>query len=71
MYRCPYVKPPWSTNAFVNPLHEIKQHDVDSSWIFGDEFLDKHSREGTMQVLITLEDVKEEYIVEPAANYYC
>jgi hypothetical protein len=47
---------PWSTEAFVYTVRKIENHDVFSSGMFTDEFLDKHPREWTKQALITLEE---------------
>ena len=56
-------KPPWSTKAFVRTVGEIDNHDVISSGIFADEFSNKNPCEWTKQVLITLEEAMEAYMV--------
>jgi hypothetical protein len=45
-------------------LREIKHHDVLSPGIFADEFRDKGPREWTKQVLKTLEEATQSYMVE-------
>jgi len=64
-------KPPWSTKAFICTVHEIKHHDVVSSGIFADEFPDKYPQEWTKQVLITLEEATEVYMIEVTAEFHC
>jgi hypothetical protein len=64
-------KPPWSTEAFVRTVREIKHYDVVSSGICADEFHDKRPREWTKHALITLEEATEAYMVEVTAEFHC
>jgi len=63
--------PLWSTKAFVHTLCKIAHHDVVSSRTFADEFLDKHPQEWMKQMLITLEEATEAYMVELIAKSHC
>jgi hypothetical protein len=64
-------KPPWSTKPFVRTVYKIQHHNVVNCGMFTDEFPDKHPREWTKQVLITLEEATEAYMVEVTAKFHC
>jgi len=49
----------------------MEHHDVVTSGIFADEFLDKHPHDWTKQALITLEEATEAYMVEVTAEFHC
>jgi len=60
--------PPWSSNALVGIVRNIKQHEVISSAMFAFEFHEQHSWELMKEALNTLEEVMEAYIVEVIAE---
>jgi len=64
-------KPPSSTKAFVRTVREIEHHEVSSSGIFADEFLDNRPCEWMEQASITLEEATEAYMVEVTADFHC
>jgi len=57
--------------AFVRTVRGIKHHDVVNSGISADELPDKHPREWKKQVLLTLEEATEAYMVEVTAEFNC
>jgi len=57
-------KPPSSTKAFVCSARETKYRVIGSSGIFPNAFSDKHPWEWMKQLLTTLEDATERYMVE-------
>ena len=64
-------KPRWLTEAFVHTVHEIEHHDAARSGNLADKSPDKHPREGTKQVLITLEEATAAYMVEVIVASQC
>jgi hypothetical protein len=64
-------KPPWSTKALLPTVCEIEHHDVVSSGIFADEFLDTRPLDWTKQAIITLEEATEAYMIEVTAECHC
>jgi len=56
------------TKAFVPKARNIEHHDVVSSWLFADEFPDKHPSMSTKQASLTLEEAMEGYMVQVIAE---
>jgi hypothetical protein len=57
--------------AFVRTVCEIKHYNVLSSWIFVDEYGDKHPLEWMNQALITLQEATEAYMFEVLSESHC
>jgi hypothetical protein len=62
-------KPAWSTQPFVRTVHNIEHCDVVNCGIFAHQFPDTRPWEWTKQVVKTLEEDMESYIVEVIAEY--
>jgi len=55
----------------VDRDRKIEHHNVVSSGIFADKFLDNHPQEWTKQALITFREAMEAYMVEVVAESHC
>jgi len=64
-------KSPWSTNAIICTVREIKYQDDLSPATFPDKFSERHPREWTKQAIFTLGEATEAYMVEVLAASHC
>jgi len=64
-------KHPWSTKAFICKACQSEHHDYISCGIITEAVREQHAHEGTLQGLITLEEVMEAYIVGVVAKFHC
>jgi len=64
-------KPPWSTKAFLRTVRNMLHHDVVNSGIFRGECPNKYPCEWTKDVLITLDEATEAYMVQVIAESHC
>jgi len=64
-------KPPWSFKAYICTVCDIIHHDTVIFGIIMDEFPNKHPHKWTKQILNTLEDANEAYMVAVIAESHC